>query len=81
MASKVQLNLAAVRDLLRSREVEEELLRRARRIAAAAGPGFVADSEVERNRARAAVYTATFDAILAEAEDHALLRAVDAGRG
>jgi hypothetical protein len=69
-----------MRDLLRSPEVRRDLERRARNIAAAAGPGFEADSEIGRNRARASVWTATFEAMAAEATDRALTRSIDAGR-
>lgn len=82
MASNVRIefNDKAFRDLLRSDEVKADLERRARRIAAAAGPGHVAESERQRNRARAAVITETSEAKRAEAVDHALTRAIDAGR-
>lgn len=81
MADRVEVNHRAIADLLRSPAIERDLRARADRIAAAAGPGFVAHSEVGQHRARAAVVTETFDAMLAEALEHRLLRAVDAGRG
>lgn len=81
MASvRVVLNRKNVRELLRSEAVRRDLERRAQNIAAAAGPGHIVDSQIGRNRARAAVITATFDAMRAEARDRNLTRAIDAGR-
>lgn len=80
MPPKVRLNRKGVRELLRSREVLSDLERRANAIAAAAGEGMEVDSEVGRNRARASVRTATREAVLAEAQQRALTRALDAGR-
>lgn len=81
MASvRVVLNRKNVRELLRSEGVRDDLVRRARNIAEAAGPGHVVDSQIGRNRARAAVITGTFEAMHAEARDRNLTRAIDAGR-
>ena len=80
MAAKVKVDSGAVRRLLQSPEVRADLERRAHAIAAAAGPGMEVDSEVGPTRARASVRTATRDAVLAEAKDRALTRAIDAGR-
>lgn len=84
MASvRIQLNRAGVRQLLRSEEVQADLLRRAEQIAAAAGgeaAGFETSVVVGRNRARASVITATAEAMVAEARDRTLTRAIDAGR-
>jgi hypothetical protein len=80
VANQVKLNRAGLRDLLRSPEVRRDLERRARQIATAAGPGFESDSEIGRNRARASVWTATLEAMVAEATDRALTRSIDAGR-
>jgi hypothetical protein len=76
----VKINHNGVRELLRSPEVLADLERRARAIAAAAGPGMVVDSEIGPNRARASVRTGTFAARHAEATRRALSRALDAGR-
>lgn len=83
MATKVRitLNKAGVREVLRSSEVQAELLRRAELIANAAGEGMVAESLIGASRARASVRTETLKAILAEAEDRALTSALEAGRG
>ena len=77
---RVVLNRAAVRALLRSPEVKADLERRARSISAAAGPGNEVESEVGINRARAAVVTETVEAMLNEAKNRTLTRALDAGR-
>lgn len=78
--ARIKLNRAGVRALLRDPKVEADLARRARAIAAAAGPGHQVDSSIGRNRARAAVITETVEAKLAEATDRDLTRAIDAGR-
>jgi hypothetical protein len=78
---RVDVNQSAIRDLLRSREVERDLLARAQRIARAAGEGYEADSQIGTNRARASVRTVGPAAAMDEAIDHTLLRALDAGRG
>jgi hypothetical protein len=81
MAVRIVLNRRGVRELLRSPEILRDLEQRARRIAAAAGPGHEVDSQVGPNRARASVRTDTIDAMLGEATDRDLTRAIDAGRG
>jgi hypothetical protein len=78
---RVDINHAAIRDIERSREAQDLLLRIAERIRDAAGDGFEAAVEIGTNRARAAVYTRTPRAMVVEARDHVLLRALDAGRG
>lgn len=67
-------------DLLRLDSIRADMERRAQRVAAVAGPGNVAHSEIQRHRARASVVTETFEAKHAEAVNHALTRAIDAGR-
>lgn len=87
MAVRVKVNRTAVRTLLRSSEMRAELERRARRIAAAADAnagtpgGHRVDSDIGKNRARAAVITATPKAMHQEATKRSLTRAIDAGRG
>jgi hypothetical protein len=78
---RVDVNSDAIRQLLRSGEVQRELLRRAKLIAAAAGDGYEAESMIGQNRARASVRTVGPAAAMDEAIDHTLLRALDAGRG
>lgn len=79
---KVTLNHANIASWLRSDEVSNAagLQRRARAIAAAAGPGFEVEDSTGQTRARYTVYAATVDAMRAEATDRALTRAIDAGR-
>jgi hypothetical protein len=78
---KIEMNPEGVRAVLQSDGVRADLHRRAAAIAAAAGEGMEADSRIGANRARASVYTATPEAMRAEAEDRALTSAIDAGRG
>lgn len=78
---KVVVNPKAVRDILRGREMQADLERRARRISTAAGPGHRVESNVGRNRARAVVITETYEAMRREATRRSLSRALDAGRG
>ncbi len=77
---RIVLNRKGVRDILRSRDVQRDLERRAGAIASAAGPGHEVDSEVGRNRVRVSVRTDTIDAMIDEATNHNLTRALDAGR-
>lgn len=75
------LNKRAIGDLLRSPKVRADLARRARNIAAAAGPGkWNVHDETGRRRARAVVVTGDFEARRNEARTRALTRAIDAGR-
>jgi hypothetical protein len=76
---RVELNRGAVVALLRSKEMERLLLGEARKIAVQAGPGNEATSQIGRTRARAEVFTATPQAIAAEAKDRRLSAAVHAG--
>lgn len=82
MAKKIRIvmNSAGVDALLKSSEVQDDLERRARAIADAAGEGMEVDVRVGQTRARASVRTATYEAMLAEAQDKVLTRALDAGR-
>lgn len=78
---QIRENGPGVERLLKSRGVQDELLRRAEAIAAAAGEGMEATVEIGENRAHASVITGNFAAIVAEARHRALTRAIDAGRG
>lgn len=78
---RIEVNSDGIRAILQSPEVQELLLAKAQRIAAAAGEGMEASSRVGKTRARASVITATRAARLAEANDRALTSAIDAGRG
>lgn len=79
----VKLNKREVRKLLRGEGeyegVRADLDRRAGAIAARAGDGFESETDAGPNRVRAAVWTATPEAVRSEAEDRALTRALDAG--
>ncbi len=81
MAMQVKVHRRALRQLLRSREVLDDLAARAERVAEAAGPGMVASAQTGKVRARASVITGDADAMLAEADHKMLTRAVDAARG
>jgi hypothetical protein len=80
MTVRIVLNRRGVRELLRSPEIQRDLRRRAEAIARVAGPGHEVDTQVGRNRARAAVITGTFEAAHNEATNRSLTRAIDAGR-
>ncbi len=77
---RVEMNRRGVTELLKSAEVQADLERRAKAIAEAAGPGMEVDVRVGKTRARASVRTETFEAILSEATDKTLTKAIDAGR-
>lgn len=79
---RIELNSRGIRELLNSPEVAEELERRAEMIADAAGPGHRVEVEHGTGaRARAAVITDDIPAMVSEARDRTLTRALDAGRG
>lgn len=78
---RIKLNSSGVRALLKDPAVEQDLMARAKRIAATAGRGMVATSTTGRKRALAMVRTASTEAMVAEATSRALTRAIDAGRG
>lgn len=80
MSRDVKLVSAGMRELLRSNEVLGDLDRRAKAIAAAAGPGMASSSTRGRRRALAMVWTDTLEAMVAEARDRKLTIALDAGR-
>lgn len=87
---RIEINHAALRDLLRSNEVLDELRRRAEAIAEAAArnvgavnpepPTYDVSTYQGRNRARASVATSNDAARAGEARHHWLLGALDAGR-
>ena len=81
MAVRIVFHNAGFVELLNCPEVLADLDRRARAIAEAAGDGMTATpAERGRRRAHASVWTETFPARIAEAQDRALTRAIDAGR-
>lgn len=77
----IEINHEGIAALLREEGVRQDLDRRAKRIAAAAGPGMESSSVIGRRRALAMVWTETPSAMRAEATSRKLTRAVDAGRG
>lgn len=79
---RIELDSAAVVALLKSDEVQAELLRRGEAIQQATGAPEDFDVLPVVGRQRAAVYvsTATVQGMLAEANDRTLTRALDAGR-
>ncbi len=86
MSVLIKINSKGVQEILKSARVQEDLKRRADAIAAQANSaagivdGFVSGSELGRSRARAYVVTATAEAMVAEATNRTLTRALDAGR-
>ena len=79
---ELRIKPGAIRQLLTEPGTVAAVSNIARRIASAAGPGMVAlPAERGGSRARAAVVTATFEAMYREATERALTRAVGAGRG
>ncbi|ALE05511.1 hypothetical protein AL755_08510 [Arthrobacter sp. ERGS1:01] len=83
MAKKLKLNLKGFEDVRTSHKVRDELRKRAKKVAAAAGgeaKGFkVTDLVLERNRAAVSVL-ATGHALNSNRKHHSLIRALDAGR-
>ena len=80
MGAKVTLNHGTAKAILKSDEVQAELLRRAKAIARAAGAGMEAESRPRTTRARAVVYTDTPEAMRAEATNRTLTKALSAGQ-
>lgn len=78
---KLKLNKAGVRQLLKSPEMQAVMTARAKRIAAAAGPGHAVEPDNTGDRARATVVTRSYAAKKAEAKNRNLTRAIQAGRG
>jgi hypothetical protein len=79
---RIEFNDTAAGQLLKSPEVQADLERRARAIAAAAGEGeYDITPSMTPTRARVSVGTADHAARHAEATGRALTRALDAGRG
>lgn len=80
---KFVANPKGIRELLRSPQVAADLAVRAQRVAAAASDSsakYNVHSEIGRNRARAAVVTGNIEAMVVEAREHRLARAIDAAR-
>lgn len=81
MANKVKFNLKGFRALRTSPAMDALVLDAAKKVAAKAGPGFVAESSPGKNRARATVTPDTAEAaMLTGREPQVLLGAMDAAR-
>lgn len=77
---KLVLNKRRFVDLMKSGEMQRDLIRRSRKVKEAAGEGFEASMVVGKNRARASVITGTFSARRRQSRDNILQRALGAGR-
>lgn len=78
---RIEFNDAVALALLKSPEVQADLARRAKAIAAAAGPGtYDVTPSMTPTRARVSVGTADHEARQAEATNRSLTAALDAGR-
>lgn len=76
----IKLNRQGITKILKSPSMRKAVEKRARQIATAAGPGYEADSMIGKNRARASVYTKTFQARRDNAKRNTLLRSIGAAR-
>lgn len=84
MAVQFKWRLAGFREVRTLPGVRQEVERRAQKIADASGgavKGYVVRSTAGRNRARAAVITATVEAMASNRKHNTLVRNIDAGRG
>ena len=80
---RIELNRNGIIALLKSREVHDDLMGRAQRIADAAGgeeAGFVATESVSPDRAAVQIKTTTLEARRREAHDRTLTQAIWAGK-
>lgn len=80
MRAEIKLNSKGISQLLKHDTTRKAAEKRAKAIAAAAGPGYEASSMIGRNRARASVITATPAAARRDAKQGTLLRSAGAGR-
>lgn len=78
---ELRIKPGAIRQLLTDPATVAAVTQIAHRIASAAGPGMEVKPAERTPRARAAVVTATYQAMRAEATSRALTRAIGAGRG
>jgi hypothetical protein len=76
---KVKLKLREINKLMTSAPVVSMIAQRAKRIAAAAGPGFIASINSHKYTARAYIKTDTTAARKRQAEDAVLERSLSAG--
>ncbi|SMY01111.1 hypothetical protein BSP239C_03182 [Brevibacterium sp. 239c] len=80
MSRKLKLNNAGFRALRTDPAVKRDLMKRAQRVAEAAGDGFEAHESPSKNRARATVGARTAKARRKQSKDNVLQRALNAGR-
>lgn len=82
-AGKIRWNVKAFQDLRRSAAVEARLQKEVSRVLAEIGDvdgtNYVGGVEPGKSRSRGYVVTASPEAMIAEAEDHALIRALGSG--
>lgn len=78
--SRIKWRIAGFRELRLDPGVIADLGERAERIADAAGDGYEASTFEGKNRGRASVITADYDAIRDNAKNQTLLRNLDRGR-
>ena len=77
---EIKLNRRGVNQVLKSPSMRKAAEKRARQIAAAAGPGYAVDSRIGRRRARASVFTKTYAARLDNSKRNTLLKSIGAAR-
>ena len=75
---KIVLNSSAVRNLLKSQEVEDACLDQVRRVQAMCGPGYEVDTYVGRNRVNASIRPATPAAQKDNAENKTISKVLEA---
>ena len=80
MRAEIKLNSKGISQILKHDTTRKAAEQRAKAIARAAGDGYEASSMIGRNRARAAVITATARARRDDAKRGTLLRSAGAGR-
>lgn len=80
MKARIKLNNKGFRELRKDPNVKADLMRRARKVAEAAGDGFGASESPGKNRARATVGTRSYKGRKRQARDNVLQRALNAGK-
>jgi len=76
MRVRVQLKLRGINRVMKSREVNTAVVRKARQIQQAAGPDFEVNVVPHRYTARAYIRAANYEGARAEAKDKVLTRAL-----